>query len=178
MDDAAFLEILNLISKGLASYNAKNQVPSDIPPNFAFLPFENFETQNHLGKISKWTENNEMLLNSKKCKYMIINFCSSNQFSTRLWLNDSLLDQVKEARLLGVILQDNLSWEGNTRTLVKRAYQRMIILRKLSEFEVTKKDMINIYQLFVRSLLEQSSVVWSSSLTVEQSQSLEQCCNE
>ena len=104
---------------------------------------------------------------------MIINLFSSHQFNTRLWLNNTLLDQVNEAKLLGVILQDNLSWEYNTRSIVIKAYQRMIILRRLSEFQVKTKDIINIYVLFIRSLLEQSSVVWSSSLTIEQQQSLE-----
>ena len=47
VDDASFLEILNLLSIGLASYNAKNQVPSDVPPEMAFLPPENCQTQTH-----------------------------------------------------------------------------------------------------------------------------------
>ena len=41
----------------------------------------------------------------------------------------------------------------------------MIILRKLKEFELKTTDMITIYILFIRSVIEQSSVVWSSSLT-------------
>ena len=49
----------------------------------------------------------------------------------------------------------------------------MVILRKLVEFKVGTKDMITIYMMFIRSVLEQSSVVWSSSLTQEQLNSLE-----
>ena len=49
----------------------------------------------------------------------------------------------------------------------------MMILRRLAEFKVNHKDMITIYILFIRSVLEQSSVVWSSSITEEQLQSLE-----
>ena len=41
----------------------------------------------------------------------------------------------------------------------------MTILRKLKAFEVPLEDLINIYILYTRSRLEQSAVVWHSSLT-------------
>ena len=104
---------------------------------------------------------------------MIFNFCKSYQFGTRLFINDSLLQQVNEIRLLGVVIKDDLSWSSNTKYLVKRAYTRMLILRKLSEFKVPKSDMITIYILFIRSVIEQSFVVWSSSLTQEDIASFE-----
>ena len=116
-----------------------------------------------------------MLLNESKSKYMIFNYCTSYQFRTRLVINNSLLEQVIETRLLGLIVQDDLSWRSNTESLVKRAYARMIILRKLSEFNMNTNDMITIYVLFVRSILEQSSVVWSSSITQGELASLEMC---
>ena len=95
------------------------------------------------------------------------------QFKTRLILKESLLDQVRVTRLLGVLISDDLSWSENTKHLVKRANSRMIILRKLIEFDVEKRDLINIYVLFIRSVIEQSSVVWSSSLNTEEQLSLE-----
>ena len=168
-----FLEVLNLLLVGLASLNPKNQVPSDVPPDMAFLPTENFKTQHHLNKMAEWTNKNQMKLNPEKSKYMIINFCTSYQFRTRLNVENSLMEQVHETRLLGVILQDDLSWNLNTQNLVKRAFSRMIILRKLIEFEVKTEDMVTIYILFIRSIIEQSSVVWSSSLTTEEMSSLE-----
>ena len=173
VDDTSFLEVLNLLMAGLATLNPKNQVPSDVPPNMAFLPSENFKTQNYLDKMAEWTEENQMKLNPIKSKYMIINFCTNYQFRTRLVVNNSLLEQVHETRLLGLIIQDDLSWNSNTKSLVRKAYSRMIILRKLIEFEVKTQDMITIYILFIRSIIEQSSVVWSSSLTVDEMASLE-----
>ena len=165
VDDASFLEILNLISIGLASLNVKNHVPSDVPPEMAFLSPKNFKTQSHLDKICKWTSDNEMLLKLKKSKYMIVNYCDSYQFKTRLTINNSLIEQVSQTRLLGVIIQEDLTWKQNTQNLGKRANSRMIILRKLKEFEVKIADMITIYILFIRSVIEQSSVVWSFAIT-------------
>ena len=61
----------------------------------------------------------------------------------------------------------------NTKLLVKRAYQRTIILTKLFEFDVPQADLINIYILFIRSVLEQSCVVWHSAITQEEESDLE-----
>ena len=57
---------------------------------------------------------------------------------------------------------------------MKRAYKRLTILRHLATFDVPKKELVQIYILFIRSVLEQSFVVWGSSITEEESNSLEQ----
>ena len=44
----------------------------------------------------------------------------------------------------------------------------MSILRNLSNFNVPIKDLLHIYKLYIRSVIEQSSVVWSSSITTEE----------
>ena len=80
---------------------------------------------------------------------------------------------VKETKLLGVIVNDTLSWDGNTSYLVKRANSRMRLLHKLVDFGVPQDDLTNIYVLYIRSILEQSCQVWHSSLTLENFQDLE-----
>lgn len=76
-------------------------------------------------------------------------------------------------KLLGVIVNDTLSWDGNTSYLVKRANSRMGLLHKLVEFGVPQDDLTNIYVMYIRSILEQSFQVWHSSLTLEKFQDLE-----
>ena len=104
---------------------------------------------------------------------MIFNFCHFRQFQTRVSIDETLLEQVKETKLLGLIISDDLSWHSNTNNLVKKAYMRMNILRKLYDFNVPKAQLIQIYMLYIRSVTEQSSVVWSSSITEEESNALE-----
>ena len=96
---------------------------------------------------------------------MIFNFTRNFQFNTRLYLDNNLLEVVKETRLLGIILNSNMTWHSNTRDIVKRCYQRMLILRKLSQFSVPVEELVHIYCMYIRSVAEQSSVVWSSALT-------------
>ena len=75
IDDLSFLEIINLLSIGVASYNFQFHVPSDVPTNGFIKPNTSLSTQQDLNKISQWTKTNKMLLNTKKTNGMIINFC-------------------------------------------------------------------------------------------------------
>ena len=49
----------------------------------------------------------------------------------------------------------------------------MMILHKLYEFNVPDADMVNIFTLYLHSVLEQSCVVWHSSITEEEQSDLE-----
>ena len=51
----------------------------------------------------------------------------------------------------------------------------MELLRKAAMFGASIPDMKTIYLVFVRQCLEQSAVVWHSSITQEQSNDLERC---
>ena len=49
----------------------------------------------------------------------------------------------------------------------------MQILQKLKSFGIETQDMVNIYILYVRSILEQSCQVWHFSLTLEDATTIE-----
>ena len=90
---------------------------------------------------------------------MLIHFTDNYQFFTRLKLNSENLEIIKYAKLLGVIISDDLKWDLNTNSLVKRAKARMELLRKVSSFTTSMEEKKNIYILYIRSILEQSCVV-------------------
>ena len=148
----------------MASYNTKVQVPNDIHENNLFIPGEHLKSQHFLNKIQEWTVKQKMELNEEKTKVMIFNFTRTKQFSTRLTLKDKPLNTVKETKLLGTVITDDLKWTKNTKALVKKAYGRMELLRKVPEFS-DYKDRLQIYKTSVRSVVEKSCVVWHSSLT-------------
>ena len=104
---------------------------------------------------------------------MVYNFTKKYQFTTRLNIENKNLEQVDKCKLLGVIITSDLKWDENTRDLVKRANARMEILRKLSSFNPPLSDMVTVYTLYVRSILEQSCVLWHSTLTEENKTDLE-----
>ena len=81
-----------------------------------------------------------MILNQKKTKVMIFNFTEKYKFTTHLKLNSQNLEVVNKAKLLGVIITDNLKWNENTEYLVKKAYSRMELLRKVASFTSSISD--------------------------------------
>ena len=56
---------------------------------------------------------------------------------------------------------------------MKKAYARMEIIRKLLQFNAPKTDLLHVYIVYIRSLLEQSSNVWHSGLSIQNENDLE-----
>ena len=165
VDDKTTLEVVNLLSIGIASHNPKSRVPSNVMSTNIFIPSENLMTQDHLNRIDRWTEEKKMKLNVSKTKNIIFNFSKNNQFSTEVKLNGEVIETVNETKLLGTTITNDLNWTKNTDRIVKEANKRMFFLHKLSKFTKNKQDLKKIYILQIRSKLEQSSVLWHSSLT-------------
>ena len=88
-------------------------------------------------------------------------------------MNSTLLEIVNETKILGLILSDDLTWRKNTNNLVSKANARMIILRKLVEFSIPSTDLVNLYCIFIRSILEFNCAVWFSSISEEECSDLE-----
>ena len=173
VDDLTILEIINLVSVGISAYNFKTHVASDIGIDQYFISPQNLESNQYLKKISEWTDSKRMKLNGEKSSLMIFNETKNYQVTTRLELENSFLNILEDTKLLGVVISADLTWRKNTKRIVQKSYQRIIILKKLFEFNVPEVDLLNIYILFIRSMLEQSCVVWHSSITQEEETDLE-----
>ena len=173
VDDLTILEKVNLLTIGLASINCRTSVPSNIPTSNQFIPSENLKMQRYLDTIRNWTHNQKMMLNKKKTKAMIFNYSKDHQFTTSLKIDDEELEIVEEAKLLGVIITNDLKWNKNTEYLVKKANVRMELLRRVSEFTTSLEDLKIIYIMYIRSIMEQSCVIWHSSLTYQNIEDIE-----
>ena len=77
-------------------------------------------------------------------------------------------------KLLGLWLTEDLSWDRNCQEICKKAYSRKSLLTKLKYGGTSTEDLLNIYILFIRSVTEYCAVVFHSSLTKKQTQSLKQ----
>ena len=83
------------------------------------------------------------------------------------------IETVKEAKLLGQIITDDLKWERNIDEVVKNSNKRLRILHEASKFTGKISDLKMIYTMYIRSKLDSSSVVWHSSLNEKEINSLE-----
>ena len=104
---------------------------------------------------------------------MIFNFLKNYQFTTQLSVKGEKLEIIKEAKLLGTFITDDLKWNKNTNEIVKKGYKRMQLLNRAASYTTNTGDLRSIYLTFVRSILEQSAVVWHSSLSRKNRRDLE-----
>ena len=88
-------------------------------------------------------------------------------------MEGSVLPVISETKLLGTIISDDLKWDTNTAAIVKKANIRLLLLRKSAEYTKNKEDLKTIYIAYIRSLLEQSSVIWHNSLSQDNITDLE-----
>ena len=103
VDDLTVLEIIDLLTVGITSYNIRAHVPSDIPIHNQYIPAANLKSQYYLDEISNWTKNQKMMLNENKTKNLVFNFTDKYQFATRLEVNGKKVETLSNTKLLGTI---------------------------------------------------------------------------
>ena len=162
-----------MITVGLSSYNFKQHVASDIPEHGQFLNPSNLKTQSYINQLDSWSNMHKMKLNKLKTKYMIINFTHKYKFATRLTLQSENIEQVHQAKVLGTILTDDMTWGPNCKAIVKKCNMRLQLLRQVSSFGTDPMVMKLIYIQYIRVILEGSCQVWSGSLTFKNKRDLE-----
>ena len=160
------LSVLHLICLAgfLVESNFLGHVASDIGIDDKYLPASTYQSQEHLDFISNWTSQNLMRLNEAKSNYMVFSR-SKEKFATRLSINSVKLDRISVTKLLGVWITEDMSWSRNSQEICKKAYSRLSMITKLKYVGVSRDDLLDIYILFIRSIMEYCAVVFHSRLT-------------
>ena len=171
VDELSILELL-LLAGLLSEYNFKHHVASNIGIEELFINPKNTKTQDHLNKIAEWTNENKMMLIENKTKYMVFSR-SETEVATRLSVNGKTLDRIEEGKIVGVRVTTWLDWTKNTSKICKKAYAWVTMLTKLKYAGIGDLEIVNIYILYIRSVLEYCSVVCHSTLTEEPTQTIE-----
>ena len=81
------------------------------------------EIQESIDKAADWTSMNCMKINSKKSKEMIVSFTQDVNFKKcvpNIIIEGNPVEVVKHAKLLGVILSDDLTWNMHVDSIVKK----------------------------------------------------------
>ena len=84
---------------------------------------------------------------------MLVNFTKEYQFARTLKLKGSNIEQVREAKMLGTIMSDSLSWNANCARIVKKCNMRLQLLREVASFGTDVRMMKLIYIQIIRVIL-------------------------
>ena len=103
-----------------------------------------------------WFENNYMKLNHKKCHFLI-----SGNVNEYLWIkvNDELIWQSAEEKLLGVTIDKNLNFNSHLANLCKKVGQKVTALARIVNLLPFHKRRI-ILKTFIESQFSYCPLVW------------------
>ena len=85
-----------------------------------------------LGEINmvvKFTEDEIITLNLKKCKEMVIDFRKNKSVIPPLEVNGHVFERVKSYKLFGMWIDDNLKWKTNVKYLVKKGSKTLVYFK-------------------------------------------------
>lgn len=113
--------------------------------------------------LARWCNENDMVVHPDKTEAMLI--CSRQkrqrlkETELQIQYNHNKLKQVTEHKLLGVIIDQNLSWQVHVNSLVKQLSSSVFQLSQIKHF-VDEHCRRIFYYSFIQSRLDYCSVVW------------------
>ena len=124
------------------------------------------EVLKQINLVNDYAYENEMKLNLSKTKFMLFNQCKSIDFQPIQSLEGSEIEYVEETKLLGLVLTSDLKFDKNTDYIVKRAFKKLWMLKRLKNLGASSDQLTDVYFKQVRSILELATPVWHSSLSL------------
>ena len=107
--------------------------------------------------ITDWSRRNDMRINARKTKEMIICFCRNDNHVAsipRIVLDDNDIERVTQAKVLGVTLSSDLSWNAHVDTIVRKARNRVFTIYQLKRAGIRQCDLLRVYVSVIRPVLE------------------------
>ena len=137
------------------------------------LPAQNSQVYRQLLKTEEYAQENDMRINYNKTKVMVFNPCWSVDFMPELEFGADQLELVEEMRLLGVIIQSDMKWTSNTESIVKRASNKLWVVRRLKVLGAQTYELVDMFVKQCRSILELAVPAWHGAITVVERQDIE-----
>ena len=113
--------------------------------------------QNDLDKLYHWSQRNLMDFTSKKCKIMRITK-KQVRFTNRVHLSDTVLEEVKEFKDLGILTNNGLSWNSHIDMITAKANRMLGLIKRTCMDLKDESTLKTSYCSLVRSNLEYCSV--------------------
>ncbi len=117
-------------------------------------------------QVQEWSCTNKLGINATKTKDMVISFGSKPDLHPLL-LNGTTAEQVDQSKLLGLIIQSDLTWDANTHYINKKAAKRLHYIICLKKAGLPTDELLRFYLSLVCTLCEYACQVWAICLTEE-----------
>ena len=103
---------------------------------------------------------NRVKLNSEKCMELRISFEEDESQFAPIVVDGNELERVTSAKLLGLTISSNLTWNEHVSDVIKKASKRLYLLVHLKRARVPRQDMSTFYTACIRSVLTYAAPVF------------------
>ena len=109
-----------------------------------------------------WMSRNKLTMNLKKTQCLLIGTSQKLSKCRKLCVKDVLIENVKCAKLLGVNIDECLSWSVHIDVLCKKLQQKIGVLRRLSSF-MSSAALLKIFCTIIFPHFNYCCTVWGTS---------------
>ena len=113
-----------------------------------------------------WSKANRMNINPTKTKEMLITFAKNKPDVPNITI--APIERVQTCTLLGIDLNDQLSWDNHVEKIYKKASSRLHFVSQLKRTRMSSEDMVRVFVAIVRPLVEYACQLWHAGLTESQ----------
>ena len=121
--------------------------------------------QSGLNDVSEWCCLNQMMIQPKKTKCMVITSRQKHQLkplTLNLSIDSNTIEQVHTHKVLGVLIDDQLRWENHISSLSKKLARSLFLLNRL-KFYIDADARKIFFSAHCLSHINFASTVWSSA---------------
>ena len=122
--------------------------------------------QNNVHQLAKWADLNHMSLNPKKTKYMCLTTRQKRQnlssTSFQIQIMGHTIEETHSHKVLGITIDNTLSWSEHTEALSKKVSQRIFQLSKIKHF-LDRNARKQFFYAHIDSLIRYASTLWDSA---------------
>ena len=101
--------------------------------------------QLRVDELVRQSEADGFQLNESKCKELRISFSRSGSSVDHITINDKQIEVVPSAKLLGVVVSENLRWNAHIESICKKAATRLYFLKLLKRAKGYVTFLYNLY---------------------------------
>ncbi|WP_419598339.1 reverse transcriptase domain-containing protein [Thiolapillus sp.] len=124
--------------------------------------------QESLNDVSKWCHQNRMVIHPGKTKSMVVAARQKHQLKPlmlKLTLGTDIVEQVREHRVLGVTLDEELKWQSHIDNVCKQLARNLFLLGQLKPYVSTDCRKM-FFKAHILAHINYASTVWSSASEV------------
>ena len=116
-----------------------------------------------LNQTNAWLKQNKMIVNKQKTECMLIG--SSQRMarlrdkSIKLILNETPLNQIGHHKVLGITIDETLSWDLQIKIICKNLTNKISLLNKIKRY-LPKDCRILYYNTYIQSIIDYCDTIW------------------